>query len=89
MYHIRQGFTGEKWQDMVNFTARPLEVCGVLRVTQCMMISTPTLYILVLMCASVNFISMYLPVINNVVGRTSTLHAVKSIGRVVHQAACL
>ena len=27
MYHIRQGFTGEKWQNMINFTARPLEVC--------------------------------------------------------------
>ena len=38
MYHIRQGFTGEKWQNMINFTARPLEVCmcaGVLRVMQC------------------------------------------------------
>ena len=38
MYHIRQGFTGEKWQNMINFTARPLEVLFyqvVLRVKQC------------------------------------------------------
>ena len=29
IYYIRQGFTGEKWLDMVNFTARPLEVLRV------------------------------------------------------------
>ena len=33
IYHIRQGFTGEKWLDMVNFTARPLQVFRVSEVT--------------------------------------------------------